>query len=101
MTLGGTVRLWPEASLGQAYWSSLYWALTTLTTVGYGDITPTNNLERIYTLFALLLGALVFGFILSAIGSLVQAVDRQAALSEERLVAASEFLGQYGLFPQR
>ena len=28
VTLGGTVRLWPEASLGQAYWSSLYWALT-------------------------------------------------------------------------
>ena len=81
-----------DAEPSVQYLYALYWALTTLTTVGYGDITPTNNLERIYTLFALLLGALVFGFILSAIGSLVQAVDRQAALSEERLDEVKEYM---------
>ena len=53
--------------------------------VGYGDITPTNDLERLYSLFALLTGALVFGYMLSSIGSLVAAIDRQAALSEEKM----------------
>merc|ERR1719163_2354682 len=59
----------------EQYLFSIYWALTTLTTVGYGDITPTNNPERMYSLFSLLTGALVFGFMLSSIGSLVAAVD--------------------------
>jgi CRP-like cAMP-binding protein len=74
------------------YLYSVYWALTTLTTVGYGDITPTNNAERKYSLFALLIGALVFGFMLSSIGSLVAAVDRQAALSEERMDEVKEYM---------
>ena len=51
-----------DADAGTQYLYSVYWALTTLTTVGYGDITPTNNLERLYSLFALLTGALVFGY---------------------------------------
>lgn len=60
--------------------------------VGYGDITPTNDAEKKYALVALLLGALVFGFMLSSIGSLVAALDRQAALSEERMDEVKEYM---------
>ena len=74
------------------YLYSMYWALTTLTTVGYGDIVPVNNTERYYALFALLIGAIVFGYMLSSIGSLVSALDRQAALSEEKMDAIKEYM---------
>jgi voltage-gated potassium channel len=30
-----------------SYWLSLYWAITTATTVGYGDVTPTNTIGRV------------------------------------------------------
>lgn len=60
--------------------------------VGYGDITPSNDPERLYSLFSLLTGALVFGFMLSSIGSLVAAIDRQAALSEERMDEIKEYM---------
>ena len=49
-----------------------------LSQVGYGDITPTNDAERLFCLAALLIGGLVFGFIVSTIGSMVAAIDRQA-----------------------
>lgn len=81
-----------DAGAEVQYLYAVYWALTTLTTVGYGDITPTNNVERIYSLFALLTGALVFGYMLSSIGSLVQAIDRQAALNEEKMDEVKEYM---------
>ena len=58
----------PDAPTDVKYMYSIYWALTTLTTVGYGDITPTNDIERVYTTFVLLSGALVFGFMVSSVG---------------------------------
>ena len=45
------------------YLTSLYWAVTTFTTVGFGDITPVSDEERAYTLFMAILGALLFGYV--------------------------------------
>jgi CRP-like cAMP-binding protein len=67
--------------------------------VGYGDIIPQNNVERFYALFALLIGALVFGYMLSSIGSLVAALDRQAALSEEKMDGIKEYM-RWRKFPR-
>ena len=50
-----------------------------MTTVGYGDITPANDSERAYALGALLIGALVFGYMLSAIGDLIGSLDKGGA----------------------
>ena len=42
------------APFQQQYIASLYWTVTTLTTTGYGDITPENNAEYVTLLFFLL-----------------------------------------------
>lgn len=39
----------------------MYWALTTLTTVGYGDITPVSNSEMILTCLVQFAGTCVLG----------------------------------------
>lgn len=38
------------------YVASVYWATETITTVGYGDITPISTAERIVAMFVMLLG---------------------------------------------
>ena len=49
------------------YTRDVLWQVTTLTTVGYGDLVPTNDVERGYALGAMLCSALVFGYMISNI----------------------------------
>ena len=43
-------------SKGEAYISSLYFILTSLTTVGFGNIAPNTAVEKIFSVVVLLLG---------------------------------------------
>lgn len=42
------VLKWHE--VGPPYVASLYWVSTTITTVGYGDLSPRSTAERIYAI---------------------------------------------------
>ena len=49
---------------GLTWIDSLYLSATTLTTVGYGDILPTTNISKIFTILYALLGiGIIFSFI--------------------------------------
>ena len=74
------------------YLYSFYFALTTLTTVGYGDIIPTNNDERLYALGCQLVGAFVFGYILSTVAELVSNADPNAVKIESKLSEVRVYL---------
>ncbi len=43
---------------------SLYFSVITLTTIGYGDLTPTMPLSKFFTMFYVIIGiGIIFGFI--------------------------------------
>lgn len=74
--LGGTDS---ALSYGRQYLNALYWAMTTLTTVGYGDITPTTVPQIIYTMIVMMFGVAVYGYVIANISTLLVNKDEAKA----------------------
>ena len=57
------------------YLNSLYWSLVTMVTVGYGDIVPQNDMEKVFCIFTMLIGFTVFGFTMGSFGDIIQKMN--------------------------
>ena len=59
----------PQFSRGyfNGIWQSIWWAVVTVTTVGYGDKTPKGNLGRLFGLIWILAGYFVFAYFTASV----------------------------------
>lgn len=57
------------------YINSLYWSLVTMVTVGYGDIVPKNEIEKLFCIFTMLVGFTVFGFTMGTFGDIIRKMN--------------------------
>lgn len=64
---------------------ALYWAITTLTTIGYGDITPVSNLGRIYTMIIMITGVGLYGVVIGNFSKMLLEADRHKQAAKEKL----------------
>jgi hypothetical protein len=74
------------------YIRSLYWVIVTTTTVGFGDITPHRNVEYVFTMLVMLLGASMYAFVIGNIASLVSNLDSAKAAFWNRVEAVNQYL---------
>ncbi len=82
--LGSLGFVWIE---GWSFFDGLYMTVTTLTTVGYGEVHPLTHIGRIYNMLLILAG---MGVILYIVGSLARAVvegDIREALGKRKLLS--------------
>jgi len=80
-----------------AYLVSIYWSVTTLTTIGYGDITPKNADQMKYTIVIMLVGFVLMGYLIGNIASLLNKPDPLRAQYANALEEVSAFVQYHNL----
>ena len=81
------------------YIKSIYWVITTMTTVGYGDITPTSNIQLIYAIFVMILGVGTYGYIIANIANLLGNIDTARIDFSRKMAVIDAFLA-YRAIPE-
>jgi hypothetical protein len=64
----------------EIYITSLYWAFSTMITVGYGDIAPISVKEKIFVIIAMLVACGMFGY---SVGSIQSVTAKRAKIANE------------------
>jgi Ion transport protein/Cyclic nucleotide-binding domain len=75
----------------QLYVSSLYWAFVTMTSIGYGDITPGSTNERIFCILTMLTSSVVFGVVIGNIGGIIEKSSISEKERRDVLVTLNSF----------
>ena len=81
-----------EADQTSRYVTSVYWALMTISTVGYGDITAQTDLEKVASSFTMLFGALVFAGITGQMASRFMASKGAVQIFNTRMDEIRQYL---------
>ncbi|KAJ4708333.1 Potassium channel like [Melia azedarach] len=93
-------KTWIGSSLGNNYeqksiWiryvTAMYWSITTLTTVGYGDLHPVNTTEMIFDIFFMLFNLGLTAYLIGNMTNLVVHGTSRTRKFRDTIQAASSF----------
>jgi len=66
-----------NSDIFSSYLASLYWTMTTLTTIGYGDITPLTPFEKLVAICWMIAGLYFLSFTITSLSSAMSFEDTQ------------------------
>ena len=73
------------------YVLSIYWAMTTIATVGFGDIYPTNNLERTFNIIWITVGVAFYSYTIGTLSTILSNANSQKSIISSRFSFLNEF----------
>ena len=82
---------------GSLYVASVYWAVATLSTLGYGDIVPESNAERLYSVVCTFVGGAVYAYLLGSVCSIITNLDEASNVYFRQLDELNKFMAEKGL----
>ena len=75
----------------------MYWAITTLTATGYGDIVPVNTSERIIATITFVIGASLFGYVTANVTEVVSSFGRAEQVANFSMARINEYLVKFNI----
>ncbi|KAL4469567.1 hypothetical protein ABPG74_004820 [Tetrahymena malaccensis] len=74
-----------DASIQERYIYSFYFLAVTMATVGYGDISPQNKFEVLFTTITIFVTCIVYAFSLNTIGAIIENIEKKNKKCKENL----------------
>jgi voltage-gated potassium channel len=74
------------------YLRSFYWAVTTIATIGYGDVTPVTPMQTIFTISVEVIGAGLYGYVIAIFASLIANLDSARKKFSEQMDEINTFM---------
>jgi len=92
-------KVWVDdgAEVADAYVSALYWSVTTMITIGYGDIFAISYNEKICAIGAMMVSCGVFAYILGNISNVVNKKNELEAVHRTRVISLNSYMKQKDL----
>ena len=86
-----------DSSPFELYITSFYWSLTTVTTVGYGDVVSNTKYEKIYNLFIMSFGVVMYSFLIGMLSNIVEIIDQKNSEMNMKLNELQEIKDIYDI----
>ena len=84
----------------ELYITAFYFCVTTIVTVGFGDITAYSSGEKIICIFLMLIGVISFSFATGSLASIISNYDSSEAKLKEKMAVLVEIQRQYEIGEQ-
>ena len=81
----------------QLYITSFYFTVTTIMTVGYGDITAKSLAEKVLCIILMLIGTITVSFATGAISSIISNQDTTEAKLKEKMHTLTGIQAEYSI----
>eukprot|EP00601_Ochromonadales_sp_CCMP2298_P003116 CAMPEP_0173170510 /NCGR_PEP_ID=MMETSP1141-20130122/1271_1 /TAXON_ID=483371 /ORGANISM="non described non described, Strain CCMP2298" /LENGTH=758 /DNA_ID=CAMNT_0014092399 /DNA_START=42 /DNA_END=2315 /DNA_ORIENTATION=+ len=86
-----------KENMYERYIASMYYIIMTMLTIGYGDIHPTNDVERFYSIITMLTGGVVFGAMISRLATVIEKRNPEAKALTHHMTELKKFLKEISL----
>ncbi|GAB0089900.1 Ion_trans domain-containing protein [Sergentomyia squamirostris] len=79
-------------SIKSRYVTALYFTFTSLTSVGFGNVAPNTDMEKIFTICVMLVGSLMYASIFGNVSAIIQRLYSGTARYHTQMLRVREFI---------